>query len=128
MRVVPGIAAFRICMIVVLSESRRAVFTELDAADDKNREGNAGPIRDDLAADLRAWIADKLAALQAEARQTGEPIPSRLPAEAKQFAVPKELVKILNRDLKLAGISKVDDRRGAHDRRARPGARPSARC
>ena len=33
-----------------------------------------------------------------------------MPAETRLFVVPKELVKILNRDLKLAGISKTDDR------------------
>jgi integrase len=88
----------------------RVAFAELDAADEKNREGNAVPIRDDLAADLRDWLGDRLALLQADVRRRGEPIPSRLPAEARVFTVPKELVKILNRDLKLAGISKTDDR------------------
>ena len=67
-------------------------------------------IRDDLAVDLRAWLGDKLGVLQAEARRNGEPIPSRLPADARLFTVPKELVKILNRDQKLAGIAKTDDR------------------
>jgi hypothetical protein len=52
----------------------------------------------------------QVGSLQAEARRRAEPIPSRLPAEARVFVVPKELVKILNRDLKLAGISKADDR------------------
>jgi hypothetical protein len=83
----------------------RVAFAELAAADEKNCEGNSIPIRDDLAADLRSWLGDKLAALQTEARRDGEPIPSRLPAETRLFIVPKELVKILNRDLKLAGIS-----------------------
>ena len=36
-------------------------YVDLDAADEKNREGNAVPIRADLADDLRAWLADKLA-------------------------------------------------------------------
>jgi Phage integrase family len=90
-------------------DGRRA-FAELDAADEKNREGNVVPIRDDLAANLREWLADRLGSLQAEARRRDEPIPSRLPAEARMFVVPKELVKILNRDLNLAGISKADDR------------------
>ena len=52
-------------------------------------------IRDDLAVDLRAWLGEKLGVLQAEARRNGEPIPSRLPADARLFTVPKELVKIL---------------------------------
>ena len=88
----------------------RVAYAELNAADEKNREGNSVAIRDDLAADLRDWLADKLAVLQAEARKLGEPIPSRLSADARLFTVPKELVKILNRDLTLAGISKTDDR------------------
>jgi integrase len=36
----------------------------LDAADEKNRQGNSIPLRSDLAADLRDWLADKAAALQ----------------------------------------------------------------
>jgi hypothetical protein len=87
----------------------RVAFAELAAADEKNREGSTVPIRDDLAADLRACLADKRAVLQAEARRVDEPIPSRLPAETRLFVVPKELVRILNRDLKLAGISKEYD-------------------
>ena len=52
---------------------------ELDAADEKNREGNGVMIRADLAHDLRHWLVDKLKALQADARHRGEPIPARLP-------------------------------------------------
>ncbi|MBV8078502.1 MAG: hypothetical protein JO284_18985 [Planctomycetaceae bacterium] len=40
---------------------------ELDAADEKSREGN-GVVRADLAEDLKLWLADKLTALQADAR------------------------------------------------------------
>jgi hypothetical protein len=85
-------------------------FASLDAADEKNREGNAIPLRDDLAADLRAWLADKLRRLQADARQAGAPIPARLPPDTPLFRVPGALVKILDRDLRLAGIPKRDDR------------------
>lgn len=52
---------------------------------------------------MRAWLADKLQRLLAAARDRDEPIPARLPTEKPAFAVPKELVKILNRDLQLAG-------------------------
>ena len=55
----------------------------LDAADEKNREGNAIPLRDDLAADLRDWLADKLRRLQEEARRPGAdpgPAAARYPA------------------------------------------------
>ena len=39
-------------------------FLVLDAADEKNREGSTLPLRADLAADLRAWLADKAKAVQ----------------------------------------------------------------
>ncbi len=85
-------------------------FLTLDAAEEKNREGNDLVLRDDLAADLRDWLADKLRRLQEEARQTGAPIPARLPPDTPLFDVPHKLCKILNRDLRLAGIAKRDDR------------------
>jgi integrase len=83
---------------------------ELEAADEKNREGNGVVIRADLADDLRRWLDDRLAALQVEARGRGGPIPARLPADAPVFTVPEALVKILDRDLRMAGIPKRDDR------------------
>ncbi len=85
-------------------------FASLDAADEKNREGNDIALRDDLAADLRDWLADKLRRLQEEALATGAPIPARLPPDTPLFDVPHKLCKILNRDLRLAGIAKRDDR------------------
>ena len=81
-------------------------FASLDAADEKNREGNAIALRDDLAADLRDWLDDKLQRLQAEALASGAPIPARLPPDTKLFTVPSQLVKILDRDLVLAGIAR----------------------
>ena len=63
---------------------------ELDAEDEKNREGNGVVIRADLAEDLKHWLADKLAALQAEARDRGEPIPARLPANTPLSSHPEQ--------------------------------------
>ena len=83
---------------------------ELDAADEKNRQGNGIVIRADLADDLRHWLADKLTELQAEARRRGEPIPARLPVETPLFYVPDKLIKIFDRDLKAASIAKRDER------------------
>src|SRR5262249_16918622 len=83
---------------------------ELDAADEKNREGNSVIVRDDLANDLQAWLADKLASLQAEARSRGEPIPHRLPGDTLVFVVPTGLTRIFDRDLKAAGTAKRDER------------------
>lgn len=83
---------------------------ELDAADEKNREGSGVVVRADLADVLRHWLADKLHVLQADARRRGELIPSDLPGGTLVFDVPNGLVRIFDRDLKLAGIQKRDDR------------------
>ena len=85
-------------------------FLELDAADEKERRGADVPLRADLADDLRCWLADKLDALQAECRRLREPIPEKLPPETPLFRVPRDLSKILNRDLLAAGIPKRDER------------------
>ena len=82
----------------------------LDAADEKNRQGNAIALRSDLAAELAEWLFDKLKALQAESRKRGEPLPLRLPSDTLIFDVPTGLLRILNRDLAFAGIPKIDDR------------------
>jgi integrase len=81
-------------------------YLTLDAADEKNREGNDIPLRDDIAAELRDWLADNLRRLQEEACQAGSPIPARLPPSTPLFAVPTGLVKILDRDLVAAGIAR----------------------
>ena len=49
-------------------------------------------------------------ALQSDARRLGEPIPARLPADTPVLNVPAGLVHILDRDLRLAGIPKRDER------------------
>ena len=111
----------------------------LEAADEKNRQGSTLPLRADLAADLRVWLARKAMSLQEAARETqtvrfdprhqkrqkrttsdpkgpeGESclplsaVPT-LPADMPLFTVPAGLVRILDRDLRLAGIPKVDER------------------
>jgi len=124
-------------------------FLVLDAADEKNREGNSIPLRGDLAADLRQWLADRAKAgapsgsdaaqavatvafdrnhRKPDGRHQGDagglaghvlPLPAAdplrrcpatLPADSLVFTVPAGLVRILDRDLKLAGIPKRDER------------------
>src|SRR5262249_55222033 len=85
-------------------------YASLAAADEKNREGSEIALRGDLAAELREWLADKLERLQYAARDRGEPIPAKLPTNTPVFAVPDKLSKVLNRDLRMAGIAKRDDR------------------
>ena len=85
-------------------------YAVLDAADEKNRAGSDIPLRNDLAADLRQWLADKLETIQEKANGRGEPIPARLPPDTPVFYVPAGLIRILDRDLIFAGIPKVDER------------------
>lgn len=80
-------------------------FVALGAADEKNGEGNNVALRDDLATDLRNWLADKLRQLQLEALRHGRPIPVRLRSDTPLFDVPAKLCKILSRDLLAAGIA-----------------------
>ena len=107
----------------------------LNAADEKNREGSTIPLRADLAADLRRWLADKATALLEAAQRvpavqfdskhpqhgkrnqgdsTGREgqfcllltaVPT-LPADMPLFTVPDKLVRILDRDLVAAGIAR----------------------
>ena len=82
----------------------------LHAADEKNRQGSRIPLRADLAADLKGWLADKLVVTQDTARKAGEAIPARLPDDTPVFVIPAALVQILDRDLVMAGIArKVKD-------------------
>jgi integrase len=85
-------------------------YAVLEAADEKNRSGSEIPLREDLADDLRQWLKEKLATIQQEARHKEQPVPLRLPPNTPVFYVPKGLIRILDRDLKLAGIPKVDER------------------
>ena len=72
-------------------------------------------------ADLQHWLNDKLVAKQYEAERLGEPIPVRLAGNTPVFRVPTELVKILDRDLVMAGIAKrlKDGRIDKRDERGR---------
>jgi len=86
-------------------------YAVLAAVDEKAGRGADIPLRADLAADLRAWLADKLADVQAAARKRiGEALPMRLPPDTPLFDVPEGLVRILDLDLHAAGIPKRDDR------------------
>ncbi len=54
----------------------------------KEPGGQRVPIRADLAEDLRAWLAGKLADARKAAMRQGEPIPARLPAETSALHRP----------------------------------------
>ena len=82
----------------------------LHAADGKNRQGSKIPLRADLVADIRDWLAEKLHVAQREALRRRQPPPQVLPPDAPLFVVPAGLVRILDRDLRLADIPKKDAR------------------
>ncbi len=64
-------------------------FVKLQARNEKNRQGSTLPIRSDLAAELRTWIAGK---------SSTDPV----------FRVPSGLLDILDKDIEAAGIPKID--------------------
>ena len=90
----------------------------LHAADEKNRQGADLPLRADLADELRAWVADLANRHDAERAATipfgteaaEASAPGTLDPSTPLFNVPTGLVRILDRDLRLAGIPKRDDR------------------
>ena len=85
-------------------------YAELLAKDEKAGRGAKIPLRADLVADIRAHLADRLACLQAAARANGHPVPARLSAATPLVHVPRDFVRIFDRDLAAAGIAKADDR------------------
>jgi integrase len=82
----------------------------LHAAYKKSRRGSNIPPRADLVADVQGWLEEKLAIVRSEAIRRGEAPPERLAADTPVSTVPAGLVRILDRDLKLAGIPKRDSR------------------
>ena len=93
-------------------------FAELKAFDAKNRTEATIPLRRDLANELASWINDRAQNERVDVLKFNVMADTtiqrtstiKLASETRLFRVPVELVKILNRDLKLAGISKRDDR------------------
>ena len=73
----------------------------LAAGDEKNRKGSEIPLRADLVAELREWIADKRKAFSGSSDEF---------SQQPLFSVPASLLKVLNRDLAAAGIPKTDSR------------------
>ena len=108
----------------------------LEAADEKSRGGANVPLRADLADDLRAWLAQLVAerqngageavsvpfdpnAAKAAKRHRSDSAGRKghscqqltgVPSDTPLFHVPRQLFRILDRDLRAAGIPKVDER------------------
>ncbi|MCA9295432.1 MAG: site-specific integrase, partial [Phycisphaerales bacterium] len=84
----------------------------LEAKDEKNRQGSEIPLRADLAAELRAWLDEKLVVMQDDDRRRNDPIPARLPSNTKMLDVPSGLIRIFDRDLVFAGLARIEKRNG----------------
>lgn len=84
-------------------------YVELLAKDEKAGRGATVPLRDDLVADLPAYLAEELRLHQAHALKHGQPVPVRLAVSVPLFDVPDSLVGIFSRDLAAAGIAKADE-------------------
>ncbi len=85
----------------------------LNAADEKNRQGNSIPLRRDVADELREWVASLSGCGAGSADVLAlrhNAVAVELPASTRLLKIPKALCKILDRDLKVAGIAKRDDR------------------
>jgi integrase len=80
----------------------------LPGADAKNGQRATLPLRADVAAELRAWVAEKAEGVcRQRVGVAGVTLP---PADMPLFDVPKGLIRVLDRDLAAAGVPKRDDR------------------
>ena len=84
-------------------------YVELLARDEKAGRGARIPLRADLVADIRAYLADRLSAFQDEALREGRALPAKLPADARLF-VNIPTIRVFDADLAAAGIAKTDER------------------
>ncbi len=87
---------------------------ELSYRDEKAGRGASVPLRDDVADKLRNYLDERLQSLKCEL-EASDLLPiagrlERLPFDLPLIPVPKQLVRILDRDLAAAGVPKVDER------------------
>jgi len=84
-------------------------YVELAAKNAKSGRGARIPLRADLAVDLREHLDEKLARYRRQTLKDGRTeVPVALPAGTKVFRVPRDLIRIFDRDLAAAGIPKTD--------------------
>lgn len=70
------------------------------------------PLLAELAADIRAWLADRLVLAQQAARDAEDPIPAALGNDQPLCVVPEGLIRIFDRDLVFAGLARFETRDG----------------
>lgn len=80
----------------------KPAFLILEPKDEKNRQGSKIPLQDDLRESLKTYRAKRLQRLAGGCK----PFPGTFDGEAFFDALPKEFIKVFNRDLEAAGIAK----------------------
>lgn len=85
-------------------------FAELLARDEKAGRGATIPLRSDLVNDLCDYLDQRLRTEQEKALRVSHAMPMRLPVGSKLFTVPRDFIKIFDRDIAAAGIPKRDER------------------
>jgi len=85
----------------------RQPYLELKAKDEKAGRGAQIPLRPDLADEIKSFLRKKLMQFASNNESTKL---LKLPLNTPLFYVPKDFIKIFNRDLIAAGISKCDER------------------
>ena len=81
----------------------------LRAADEKARRGAQIVLHEDLVAEIKVHLAERLAALRIEALNQGQPVPAKLPGTMPLFSMPGKMTKVFNADLVFAGIATLND-------------------
>ena len=80
---------------------------ELAARNAKSGKGARLPLRADLVQDLRAYLDDKLAQYRRQTLKDGRTeVPISLPADTRVFSVPRDLIRVFDRDLVAAGLAR----------------------
>ena len=82
----------------------------LNAADEKNRQGNSIPLRNEVADELREWVALIGACTHRNTLSIFDRGAADTSSTSKLFNVPDDLSKVFERDRAAAGIAKRDDR------------------
>ena len=89
----------------------KSTYAELAGKDAKSAKGARIPIRADLAEELRDHLADKLAEYRRRTLADGRTeYPQELPGNMKLFDMPQDFIRVFDRDLAAAGITKTDPR------------------
>jgi len=93
-----------------VSLDKKKPYISLGAAYEKSRRGACIWLNQDILSDISIHLEMKLKALRKKADALDKPIPCRLPLDMPLLNVPKNLTRVLDKDMEFAGISKTDER------------------